>query len=63
MDVEVLFNNVISGNVSFLEETRGEHFNLEKMTERGNSILHLAAKSGKGQFMKKSSICSVHFCF
>uniref|UniRef100_A0A2N9EWA6 PGG domain-containing protein n=1 Tax=Fagus sylvatica TaxID=28930 RepID=A0A2N9EWA6_FAGSY len=53
MDVEVLFNNVISGNISFFEETRGEHFNLEQVTERGNSILHVAAKFGKLEIMKK----------
>uniref|UniRef100_A0A2N9F8J1 Uncharacterized protein n=1 Tax=Fagus sylvatica TaxID=28930 RepID=A0A2N9F8J1_FAGSY len=53
MDVEVLFNNVISGNVSFFEETRGEHFNLEQVTERGNSILHVAAKFGKVEIMEK----------
>ncbi|GMY20761.1 transposable element gene [Fagus crenata] len=54
MDVEVLFNNIISGNVSFFEEsTRREHFNLEQVIERGNSILHVAAKFGKLEIMKK----------
>ena len=52
MDVEVPFNNVISGNVSFFEETWGEHFNLKQVTERGNSILHVAAKFGKLEIMK-----------
>ena len=47
MDVEVLFNNVISGNVSFFEETRGEHFNLKQVTDRGNSILHVGSKIWK----------------
>ena len=53
MDVEVPFNNVISGNVSFFEETGREHFNLEQVTERGNSILHVAAKFGKVEIMEK----------
>ena len=52
MDVG-LFNAVITGNVSFFEETGREHFNLEQVTERGNSILHLAAKFGKVEIMKK----------
>ena len=52
MDVG-LFNAVISGNVSFFEETGGEHLNLEKVTERGNSILHVAAKFERVEIMKK----------
>ena len=51
--MDELFNAAISGNVSFFEEPTGKDFNLEQVTERGNSILHLAAKSGKVQFMKK----------
>ena len=51
--MDELFNAAISGNVSFFGEPTGKDFNLEQVTERGNSILHLAAKSGKVQFMKK----------
>nr|POF25121.1 isoform 2 of protein accelerated cell death 6 [Quercus suber] len=52
MDVG-LFNAAISGNDSFLEEIGGEDLNLEQVTRRGNSVLHVAAKSGKVQIMKK----------
>ncbi|GMY20760.1 protein accelerated cell death 6 [Fagus crenata] len=52
MDVG-LFNAVITGNVSFFEETGREHLNLQQVTERGNSILHVAAKFGKLKIMKK----------
>ena len=48
-----LFNAVITGNVSFFEETGREHLNLEQVTERGNFILHVAAKFGKVEIMKK----------
>ena len=51
--MDELFNAAISGNVSFFEVPTGKDFNLEQVTERGNSILHLAAKSGKVQFMEK----------
>ncbi|GMY20739.1 protein ACCELERATED CELL DEATH 6-like isoform X2 [Fagus crenata] len=53
MDVG-LFNAVITGNVSFFEETGREHLNLEQVTERGNSILHVAAKFGKVEIMEKA---------
>ena len=52
MDVG-LFNAVITGNVSFFEETGRKHLNLEQVTERGNSILHVAAKFGKVEIMEK----------
>ena len=52
MDVG-LFNAAISGNDGFLEEIGGEDLNLEQVTRRGNSVLHVAAKSGKLQIMKK----------
>uniref|UniRef100_A0A7N2L789 Ankyrin repeat-containing protein n=1 Tax=Quercus lobata TaxID=97700 RepID=A0A7N2L789_QUELO len=48
MDVG-LFNAAISGNDSFFEEIG----DLEQVTRRGNSVLHVAAKSGKVQIMKK----------
>ncbi|KAL4637594.1 hypothetical protein ACB092_03G088100 [Castanea dentata] len=52
MDVG-LFNAAISGNDSFSEEIGGEDLNLKQVTRRGNSVLHVAAKSGKVQIMKK----------
>lgn len=52
MDVG-LFNAAISGNDSFFEEIGGEDLNLKQVTRRGNSVLHVAAKSGKMQIMKK----------
>ena len=52
MDVG-LFNAAISGNDSFFEEIGDEDLNLEQVTRRGNSVLHVAAKSGKVQIMKK----------
>ena len=51
MDVG-LFKAVISGN-DFYEVIGLKHLNLEHVTERGNSILHVAAKSGKVWIMKK----------
>ena len=53
MDVG-LFNAAISGNDSFFKEIGGEDLNLEQVTRRGNSVLHVAAKSGKLQIMKKA---------
>lgn len=52
MDVG-LFNAAISGNDSFFEKIGGEDLNLKQVTRRGNSVLHVAAKSGKVQIMKK----------
>ncbi|KAL0005499.1 hypothetical protein SO802_013060 [Lithocarpus litseifolius] len=52
MDVG-LFNAAISGNDSFFEEIGDEYFNLEQVTRRGNSVLHVAAKSGKVQIIEK----------
>ena len=52
MDVG-LFNAAISGNDSFFEEIGDENLNLKQVTRRGNSVLHVAAKSGKVQIMKK----------
>ena len=48
-----LFNAAILGNVSFFEGNRGEHLNLNQVTDRGNSILHVAAKFEKLQIMEK----------
>ncbi|GMY20723.1 ankyrin repeat-containing protein At5g02620-like isoform X4 [Fagus crenata] len=48
-----LFNAVISGNVSFFEGTGGVGLNLGQVTVGKNSILHVAAKSGKVQIMEK----------
>ena len=47
-----LFNAAILGNVSFFEGNRGEHLNLNQVTDRGNSILHVAAKFEKLQIME-----------
>ena len=44
-----LFNAAISGNESFFEK---EDLNLEQVTRRGNSVLHVAAKSGKVEIVK-----------
>ena len=41
------------GNVSFFEGNRGEHLNLKQVTDRGNSILHVAPKFEKLQIMEK----------
>ncbi|KAK7818405.1 ankyrin repeat-containing protein itn1 [Quercus suber] len=52
MDVG-LFNAAISGNDSFFEEIGGVNLNLKQVTRRGNSVLHMTAKSGKDILMSK----------
>uniref|UniRef100_A0A2N9GGL1 Uncharacterized protein n=1 Tax=Fagus sylvatica TaxID=28930 RepID=A0A2N9GGL1_FAGSY len=47
-----LFNAAILGNVSFFEGNKGEHLNLNQVADRGNSILHVAAKFEKLQIME-----------
>lgn len=54
MNTARLFDAAISGNIdSFIEEIGGGVLSLEQVTPQGNSILHVAAKSGKVQIMIK----------
>nr|XP_023887712.1 ankyrin repeat-containing protein ITN1-like [Quercus suber] len=54
MNTARLFDAAISGNIdSFIEKIGGGVLSLEQVTPRGNSILHVAAKSGKVEIMIK----------
>ncbi|KAL0005497.1 hypothetical protein SO802_013058 [Lithocarpus litseifolius] len=51
---DILFNAAISANDRFFEENRDEILNLEQGTEgRNSTILHVAAKFGNVQIMKR----------
>ena len=54
MNTARLFDAAIFGNIdSFIEKIGGGVLSLEQVTPRGNSILHVAAKSGKVEIMIK----------
>ena len=51
-------------NDGFFDEVGGVNLNLMQVTAKGNSILHVAAKSGNAQITKgpSQSIHNNHFC-
>ena len=59
-----MFKAVIDGNDGFFDEVGGVNLNLMQVTAKGNSILHVAAKSGNAQITKgpSQSIHNNHFC-
>ena len=48
-----MFKAAIDGNDGFFDEAGGVNLNLRQVTAEGNSILHVAAKSGNVQIMER----------
>ena len=48
-----MFKAAIDGNDGFFDEAGGVNLNLRQVTAEGNSILHVAAKSGNAQITKR----------
>ncbi|XP_050268321.1 ankyrin repeat-containing protein At5g02620-like isoform X1 [Quercus robur] len=48
-----MFKAAIDGNDGFFDEAGGVNLNLRRVTVEGNSVLHLAGKSGNAQITKR----------
>ena len=48
-----MFKAAIDGNDGFFDEAGVVNLNLRQVTAKGDSILHVVAKSGNAQIMKK----------
>ncbi|KAL0016477.1 hypothetical protein SO802_003546 [Lithocarpus litseifolius] len=51
-----MFKATIDGHDGFFDEAGGVNLNLRQVTADGNSILHVAAKSGNAQITKKDFV-------